>query len=402
MRQVIYSWNYIEWGGAQIHFLALMREAVKSYRVTAVVPAKTDPQLLSFIEDTGARTRFFEGSVDLSPATTIIGRFSRKLRKIKAEYEMLKAIDEEAKGSESIIHTDLGTWQSALPISWLALRYPHFVTWHNSIGEMNPFRALVVGAKTRFVSRLRNFHVFASNKDCLEYFRRFLSDDRYKDARVTYTSVDPGEIGAALDDPEDRESALERFGLDASKRLVFCVGQFLDRKGRWDFLEAAKTLSSERDDVAFVWITNSTLSEPEQERVESYRLEEKFKLVESTRFGDDHVALFKLLKHADVFALASTREGLPISILEAMALGVPTISTNTNAIPEAIENRKTGLLVTPSSPAELAQAIGLLLDDDELRSKLACNGKERVLAEFTDSEVASIAIDAYSTGFGNG
>ena len=65
----------------------------------------------------------------------------------------------------------------------------------------------------------------------------------------------------------------------------------------------------------------------------------------SDQIGTEHVDLFKLLRLADVFALPSYVEGLPISIIEAMALGIPTISTNINAIPEAIKHLETGILI---------------------------------------------------------
>ncbi len=102
-----------------------------------------------------------------------------------------------------------------------------------------------------------------------------------------------------------------------------------------------------------------------------------------------------MLRQADVFALPSFLEGLPISILEAMALGIPTVSTNINAIPEAIKHLETGLLIEPGNPDELKEAILLLKNDLVLREKLSIQGKKYVLENFDEAVVAKIAIERY-------
>jgi glycosyltransferase involved in cell wall biosynthesis len=72
----------------------------------------------------------------------------------------------------------------------------------------------------------------------------------------------------------------------------------------------------------------------------------------------------------DIFLLPSLNEGLPMSLLEAMAAGVPVIATAVGGIPEVLNDRKTGLLVKPGDPGALSAAILLLLADPELRARL--------------------------------
>ena len=88
-------------------------------------------------------------------------------------------------------------------------------------------------------------------------------------------------------------------------------------------------------------------------------------------------------------------EGLPISILEAMALGIPSISTNINAIPEAIRHHETGILIEPGDIKDLKAAIMLLKNDSALREKLSIQGKKHVLQNFDESTVAKIAVERY-------
>jgi glycosyltransferase involved in cell wall biosynthesis len=83
-----------------------------------------------------------------------------------------------------------------------------------------------------------------------------------------------------------------------------------------------------------------------------------------------------------VFALASDREGLPMVLLEAMALGLPAVATAVGGIPEVVRDGETGLLVSTLTADAMAEAIGRLLGDDSLRLRLAAAGRQLVLSEF--------------------
>lgn len=89
-----------------------------------------------------------------------------------------------------------------------------------------------------------------------------------------------------------------------------------------------------------------------------------------------------LLRQADVFVLASFAEGVPVVLMEAMAAGVPVIATQIAGVPELVEDGLSGLLVPPGDPAPLAAKISALLDDAELRGRLAEAGRLRVEREF--------------------
>ena len=102
-----------------------------------------------------------------------------------------------------------------------------------------------------------------------------------------------------------------------------------------------------------------------------------------------------LLDAADVFVLPSRQEGLPIAILEAMAVGAAVISTPVGAIPDAIIDGETGLLVLPGDTAALEVAIARLLDDPALRARLAANARRRFEAMFTIERTADLVAALY-------
>jgi glycosyltransferase involved in cell wall biosynthesis len=225
--------------------------------------------------------------------------------------------------------------------------------------------------------------------------RFYLSPDDVARITLTRATINPSEIDEVFKNDIDREALREKYGLDRDKFMVLCIGQFVDRKGRWIFLEAASEILKDHDDITFVWITPQAAGPADLEKIGEYALGDSFKLILSADIGEKRHDVLTFFRAADIFALPSIWEGLPISILEAMALGVPTISTNINAIPEAVKDLETGLLIEAGDSAALAGAILRLKNDPELRESLSLKGREFVLANFDERDAAAFALNAY-------
>ena len=398
LKRIYYVWNYREWGGAQIYFFGLIREMRKIAEVTILLPANSDLQLIKFIEQLNVNYEFLNYASDVSRATGISRKLQRHWRKIRSEFEIFdyfRRLDLKS----SIIHIEFAPWQSLLVLTYLCIRARVFITMHNSLPPVSKLRYLLWMLKFAVISRFSSFNIFPSNEDAKKSLLPLVSPDLYERTRVTYTNVDPDEVDEALQAPLDRTGLTEKFDLPADKFLVFCVGQFIDRKGRWTFLDAAKRLNEVDKEIAFVWISNSQPNESDPRIVAEYWLERDFILITSDKIGGEHIDLFKLMRLADVFVLASFQEGLPISLLEAMALGIPSISTNVNAIPEAVKHLETGWLIEAGDDKHLADAISALKADPDLRAKLSKNGREFVMAHFNEKVVAQIAFETYLKSF---
>lgn len=394
-KQVYYVWNYLEWGGAQVYFLGIASRIKDRTRVKFIFPRETDRQFISFCENLNIEYDFLDVKADLKSAPTLKRKIQRHLNKITTEWKTLKYLS-EVDFKDSILHIDLSPWQSLLALTKLCLNGEVFMTMHNALPQTANWRKRLWKLKFSVITKFNNFHIFASNKDAKESLKPFVPDDFFSKVKVTYTNVNPDEIDEALKSQFDRNQQLEKFKLPVDKTLIFCLGQFIDRKGRWIFLESAKKVCKENKNCHFVWITNSNLSVDEVKKIESYDLKEKFSLIKSEDVGINHLDLIKFLRLADIFTLPSFVEGLPISLLEAMSLGIPSISTNVYAIPEAVKDNETGLLIEPGNSDALAEAILKINNDELFREKIGKAGREWVLQKFNEKIVAEIAFQSYT------
>ena len=98
----------------------------------------------------------------------------------------------------------------------------------------------------------------------------------------------------------------------------------------------------------------------------------------------------KIWPLVNFYCLPSYREGFPISILEAAAMGIPTIGTRIVGISDAIIENETGLLCEPKNPIGLAKCMDAMFDDDALRRRLGSNARQRAERYFRQSEVVSL------------
>ncbi len=100
------------------------------------------------------------------------------------------------------------------------------------------------------------------------------------------------------------------------------------------------------------------------------------------------------LANSDIYILPSHHEGMPISILEAMAAGLPIIATRVGGIPDAVKDGETGLLVESGQPGMLAEALRRLKDDVALRVNLGIAGRQYV-CRYHDVEVRAGQVAAF-------
>lgn len=170
--------------------------------------------------------------------------------------------------------------------------------------------------------------------------------------------------------------------------IVLFMGKLCREKGTYDLLRAFSTVSC-RYPNAELWLAGvGEVEEVKRMIAETGRLVDKVRLLGWI----EGVEKIHALRQATVFVLPSYYEGLPVALLEAMAAGVPVITTPVGGIPSVLTDEETGLLVNPGAVKELEEALCRLLGDEQLRHRLGESGRKRVLTSFgVTRTVAKIA-----------
>jgi glycosyltransferase involved in cell wall biosynthesis len=174
---------------------------------------------------------------------------------------------------------------------------------------------------------------------------------------------------------------------------VFFLGSLSKQKGIFDLLAAIKDTHANVSLVIAGGASSSDISESIESKISDYALNERVQCVGSV-VGDEKQRCFEM---ADIFVLPSYIEGLPISLLEAMCIGLPVITTPVGGIPSVIENNKTGLLVQPGDVQGLRDAIQTLADNPCLRRNLGSEAKKRCTQKHSIEMTAKKYLGLYNS-----
>ncbi len=109
---------------------------------------------------------------------------------------------------------------------------------------------------------------------------------------------------------------------------------------------------------------------------------ERLRLGDSVRLLGDRSDVPRLLAAADVFVCSSRSEGMPVSIIEAMAVGLPVVASAVGGVPEMVDDGRTGLLVAPGEAAMFADALARLIGDRTLREQMGRAGRKDALQRY--------------------
>ena len=161
-----------------------------------------------------------------------------------------------------------------------------------------------------------------------------------------------------------REAARADLGLPLDVPVVGTVGGVTPKKGHVVLVEAARTVLATVPDARFVIVGLPADDGPVRAAIRAAGLGERVTLAGYR----EHAA--QLMPAFDVFCLPSLYEGMPVSLLEAMAQGIPIVATSVGGVPEVATNERDGLLVPAADAEALAAALLRLLTDAPLSSAL--------------------------------
>lgn len=398
-RKLIFLWTYINWGGPQVYLHTIMKKAAEEWDQVAILPRASSKDVTNLLEEFDIEYEFLRHHFAPDEEPTLLGKLRRQYERIRSEVETFAHLLKYDLRN-SVLHIEVAPWQSWILLAMLALRGANvFTTLNNFRPEAPRWRMLVWRIRFQIVSRLPGFRIFASNKDAKNSLKKWLTPQFWETVEVAYSPIDAQQIEEAGNGEMDARQSRGRHGIAEDDFVVLAVGQFIDRKGRWTFLDAARRALAADPNLRFVWLMPEPITADDQARVRSYGLGDRFIPVLSKSVGTDRVSILRFFRIADSFALPSFVEGLPIALIEAMALGVPAISTNVYAIPEAIIPEKTGVLIEPGDSESLTRSILRLKADPELRNRLAEEGSRFALENFDSRIMVSTYLEAYRKCF---
>jgi glycosyltransferase involved in cell wall biosynthesis len=397
-REIVFVWPYLEWGGVQTYFLGLMKRARREYRVSAVCPAGTSATLLGFLDAVGVPCTFSAAHAEMGPVHGARARLSRRWQIWRTQIALVRILVRKDL-ARSLFHCDLAPWMFFPALAYLALRGRVVVTLHTALPRLGTWRRWSWRVKFSTLCRLPGFQLLATNQDMLRSLRPFLSAKAIARVCIAPSAFDADDINAAAAAGREDDPRVDRLGLERDRFYVVTAGQFIERKGCWVLLDAARRLCAGDPDIAFLWCSTAPPSPADRTAIEAYGLGDRFRCVTAADFGPTRHDLLSFIRQGDVFALPSLEEGLPLALLEAMALGMPVVASRVNAIPEALDDGVHGLLVEPGNVDALVSAITRLRRDAALRARLAGRARTRAFEMFEQAAAAGPTLAAYASAW---
>lgn len=199
-------------------------------------------------------------------------------------------------------------------------------------------------------------------------------------------------------DASQRAALRDRLGLPQDRAVVLFVGFFSRDKQPRVLFDAWLRLRQRLDaTLVYVGATRSPYFEVDDDLAEQMREEaRRAGCGDRVIFAGPAERVEAYFRAADVFALPSRREGLPVALLEAMACGLPCVASRLPGSTDTIvEEGTTGLLVAPGDAGALADALARLLLDADLAGALGRNARASVARRFANVDVADLWLSAY-------
>ena len=226
----------------------------------------------------------------------------------------------------------------------------------------------------RFLGRLSKA-VICDGEDV----RRQLVEEQKLSPRNVVTihnGVDTALYGQSYDKLAERSEGRRKLGLSEDTPVLTTVARLEPVKDQGTLLRAFEKVGATLPDARLVMVGDGSERRALEEQARRPALAGRVIFLGRRSDVADLLPLF------DAFALTSTSEGLPLTILEAMAAGLPVVSTNVGAIPEAVVEGQTGHLVPVGDTERLTAALLKVLRDPGLRRKMGQEAQKRARAMF--------------------
>ena len=282
----------------------------------------------------------------------------------------------------------LGTWLKRHGVDILHMHEPHAHSIGLLASVMAPGVRKVVSRRVDFPPVLNLFSRYKYTKPDVRYLavseavREVMLESGIASNAVhtVYSGVDLGHIDAIHETSN---------AFPSGNRVIGTVGHLSSHKGHRFLLQAMREVCEVEREARLVIVGEGRLRADLEAEAAALGLSDA---VRFTGFRRDVLAL---IRGFEIFAFSSTQEGLGTSILDAMALRKPVVATRAGGVPESVLDGVTGLLVPPSDPRALAEALCTMLRKPERGRAFGDAGRQRVEKHFTVERMGAATLSAY-------
>jgi len=280
---------------------------------------------------------------------------------------------------------------------------------HTSHAHSLAFLASIGSGVTRLVTRRVDFSIFRHSFLKLSGIKyRFMADYyiaiSQKIKEVLVKDGIPGErifvVHSGIDPqrfmPATGDHLLSEFDIRENQKVVINVAHLAGHKGQNYLVRAIPHVLTKLPDTRFFIVGKGELMDALKETASELGL--KKELIFSG-FREDVADFYKI---ADLFVMSSVHEGLGTAVLDALALAIPVVATDTGGLPEIIHDGKTGRLVAPADPEALAEGIVDMLTRVEAAKTMANEGRAMVQNCFSIEAMVDHNIEVYKKVLENG
>ena len=355
------------WGGAEAQIATLLKSLASrdDLRVCAIV--LNDGRLASELQESGVETKVISEQ-EMSFGRIVINA-SEYLRGRKVE----------------VIHSH--RYKENLLGVLLALRYPVRLV-RTQHGQPEPYAGFS-GVKQRFVyavdrqlGRHTADRVVSVSTDLTGYLR----------GHIAPTKVAVIRNGIALDKVHSKltkAEAKQRLFIKADAPVIGTATRLTAIKRLDIFIETAACIAKILPGARFVIAGGGSEESRVRECISQAGLEHQVLLL------GPRTDIYDVMRAMDVMLLTSDHEGLPMALLEAMALGIPVVSRKVGGIPEVVECGETGMLVDSAAPEDLAKACISVVGDDAFRKRIAANARRLIEEQYSAEKNAADVAEIY-------
>ncbi len=368
MIRVAYILTPIEFGGAERVSLNFLRNVNKNgFKVCPIVLFRPWENRNAFIEKI-EKDNFEYLLIPVAIRTLNEGRdYFRVIRCFKILYSILR------KDSYDIVHTN-GYFADIIAIpACKLLGIPHIATCHGFI--TNDRKLDIYNRLDRFVLRFSNKIIAVS-----EGIKKELIKNGIKESRITVLqNAASGNYNNELF-AKNRRDKRKLLNIENEEFVLGYIGRLSKEKGIAYLIEASSMLRELNVPIRVLIIGEG----PQKKELEGLIIRKGIE--NEVTFAGFQRDVENWIPALDAFVLPSLTEGTPLSLLEAMACGVPVVASAVGGIPQVIDPGKNGILVSPCKPEEIANAVNTLYNSETLRRKLGEEGKTTIRLKYSVNE----------------